>query len=358
MKRIICLAVCISLVLLFVPSDIVLATSATTSITITKYGTDNTTLAQQTVTWEWMSTNLAVQGDGTTHYYFQGPTNDDSTEEAKWDPGETVNLRDWGAPKGTDIKDLCNLVGGASAGDTIKIKGVDNFKKWFDYEDVYTPELAQGKMIVAWYIAGNGDGSSGYVPNYDAGMRLFFLAQTTNSEGKHVFGNWDMHQTLAESRWYYYNDGENWPSSGGLSVKYISSIEIYASGQSTMTLDSLVATANVTLDSLGIRLNMDSIDFGNVKPGKSSTIKTIVITNTGTSNCDVSLEVQSDNGTAESFYQQSLYINNSLYDIDTIITSILSGNSVGVDTQLKVPDTWNEAGEQQATFIFWATASD
>jgi PKD repeat protein len=55
-------------------------------------------------------------------------------------------------------------------------------------------------------------------------MRLLFLVENTNPDGKLVFGNWDMHETLPRSRWYFYN-GEN-PSSGGISLKYVSAIEI------------------------------------------------------------------------------------------------------------------------------------
>lgn len=361
MKKIICLVVCLTLILIIMPADMVLATTPTTSVTIIKYDTDGTTiLDQETVTWEWMRDNLPVQGNGITHYYHQGPTFDDSTEELKWDPGETVNVdsRDYGACKGTDVKDLCDLVGGASAGDTIKIKASDNFAKWFDYENVYTPKPEQGKMVVTWYTTDMPEGDSGYVPDYYSGMRLVFFAQTLNPDGKHVFGDWDMHETLAESRWHYYYDGKMWPSSSGLSVKYVRYIEIYSSGSGETASDSLVATANVTLGSLGIALNCDSIDFGNIKPGQNSAIKQVIITNTGTAACDVTLEIQSENETAKSFFSQSLYTNNILYDISTIIASISTAESVEISTQLKVPSTWNKAGEQQATFIFWATSID
>jgi hypothetical protein len=357
LKKIVGPALCLAIVITLIPADAALATSPTTSITIIKYDTDRTTiLDEQTVTWEWMKDNLPVQGDGVTHYYHQGPSFD---SENLWDPDETISVdsRDFGAVLGTDVKDLCNLVeGGASSGDTIKIKASDGFSKWFDYEDVYTPEPAQGKLAITWYTTGNGE--DGYVPDYASGMRLVFLAETVNAAGKHVFGNWDMHETLAESRWYYFYDGDYWPSSGGLSVKYVRYIEIYSSGRDAIASDSLVATANVTLDSLGIALDIDSIDFGNIRPGQNSPVITIGITNTGASNCSVILEIQSENATAVSFYEQSLYVNDSLYNTDDIIASILAGYTEGVDTQLKVPLTWNKPGEQRVTFVFWATASD
>jgi predicted phosphodiesterase len=239
MKRLtIGFALSLALVLVMGSANTTMAADPTTSVTIVKYAADGTTvLDQTTVTWEWMRDNLPVQGDGTTHYYHQGPTFDDSTFEKLWDPGETVNIdsRDYGAAKGTDVKDLCDLAGGASPGDTIKVKASDNFSKWFDYEDVYTPEPEQGRMVVTWYTAGITEGVGGYVPDYSTGMRLVFFAETLNPEGKHVFGNWDMHETLAESRWHYYYDGKYWPSSSGLAVKWVNRVEIYSAVDVTPT---------------------------------------------------------------------------------------------------------------------------
>ncbi|MFA5375480.1 MAG: hypothetical protein WC455_06980 [Dehalococcoidia bacterium] len=208
------------------------AAGGTTSVTVTKYASDGTTIiAETTVTWEWMEANLDIKGDGSTHYYFQGPTFDDTSFATLWDPTETVNVdsRDYGAAKGTSVKDLCDLVGGASAGDTIKIKASDNFAKWFDYEDVYTPEARQGEMVITWYTTGSTEGDNGYVggSGYPNGMRLIFFADTSTNGEKHVFGLMDMHDCLAEARWHYYYDGKFWPSSSGLSVKNVRYIQIF-----------------------------------------------------------------------------------------------------------------------------------
>jgi hypothetical protein len=340
------------------PVSLVLAAEPTTSVTITKYDTDGTTvLNQTTVDYQWMMMYLDVYGDGITHYYHQGPTFD---ADNMWDPDETTNwdTRDYGACVGTDVKDLCELVGGASAGDVITIRSPDGFNKSFDYEDVYDPEPEQGKMILTWYTDGIGETGDGYVPDYSTGMRLVFFVETTNAAGKHIFGNWDMHETLAESRWHYYYDGTMWPSSSGLSVKWVSDIEIYTSVSEERVYDSLTATANVLLNSLGISLNRDSVDFGDIRPGEHSDIESVIITNTGNIDIYVTLEVQGEDEIAESFYEQSLYIDDSLYDIDAIIASILGSDYEEIDMQLKVPSTWDEGGgEQEATFIFWAEAS-
>jgi hypothetical protein len=202
------------------------STNVTLWLIVTKYDAHGNILDSQTVTYQWMESNLPVQGDTSTHRYHQGPTFDDTDFASLWDPGETVNIdtRDYGRAKGTDVKDLVNLVGGAAPGDTIKVRASDNFAKWFDYEDVYDPEPEQGRLVVAWYNEDFG----GYVPSYDTGMRLIFFADnSTNPWGWHVFGDWDMHETLPPSRWHFYFDGELWPSSSGLSVQNVYHIEIY-----------------------------------------------------------------------------------------------------------------------------------
>lgn len=224
-KKIVCLALALMLAIsvLVFPAT-VSAEGATTQVTITKYAADGTTVLQQvTKTVDELEAGLPVKGDGATHYYMQGPTFDSNN---LWDPAETLNLKDKGALKGTDVKDLCGLVGGASAGDTINIKAIDGYNENFEYVDVYTPEPAQGPMVICWWKDGQYAG-----PSYAEAMQLVFFAQTTNAEGKYVFGHQDMHDCLPESNWhYYYSGGINYPSANGLSIKYISEINIYTSG--------------------------------------------------------------------------------------------------------------------------------
>ena len=147
MTKLMLLAAAMTSLIPLVPASPALASEPTTSVMITRYDTDGETVIDQvTITWEEMRDYLPVYGDGITHYYFQGPTFD---EDNLWDsgispepsPGETINVdtRDFGAAQGTDVKDLCELVGGAEVGDVIKIKSPDGFSKSFDYEDVYEP---------------------------------------------------------------------------------------------------------------------------------------------------------------------------------------------------------------------------
>jgi hypothetical protein len=120
---------------------------------------------------------------------------------------------------------------------------------------------------------------------------------------------------------------------------------------------SLTATANLIMPMVGIELDRDSIDYGDVAPGKSSAVERVVVTNVGTVGCDVSLEVVGADGIAQGFYEQSLYIDDSPYDVDAVVANIPFEGSKGIDTQLRVPLSWGELGVQGATFVFWAEAS-
>ena len=230
-----------------------LATTATTSLTITKYAGDGTTvLAQVTVSVNDLKTCQAqgsdgqlhscpVQGDGTTHYYTQGPT---FVSNNLWDPDETLNLKDKGALEGTALSDLCNLVGGANPGDLVQVGAADGYgNDRFPYANVYnqlaTQDLnnRQGKMVICWYNGDPEDGNPGYVPDYSNGMLLAFFAQTTNAAGQYVFGHQDMHDCLPQTDWHwYYDSGIQYPSTNGMYVKWVSDIKIYTGSTADWTI--------------------------------------------------------------------------------------------------------------------------
>jgi hypothetical protein len=107
---------------------------------------------------------------------------------------------------------------------------------------------------------------------------------------------------------------------------------------------------------VGIDLDRDSIDYGDVVPGASSVVETVLVTNVGTVDCDVSLEVVGVDVAVQGFYEQSLYVDGGLYDVDAVIASIVVAGSEDVDTQLQVPLSWSEVGAQDAVFVFWAEA--
>ena len=204
----------------------VMAAYTTTQVHIIKYAHDGTTILNETTKpYQWLEANLTVLGNGITHYYSQGPTFNDTD---LWDDAEYKNIdtRDWGAVKGTDLKDICALVGGMKTGDTVTIRPSDGFlPKTFPYEYIYTPNPRQGPMVITWYRS-----DLGYVPGYSDGMRLveFADAKTTtygwNTSGWHVFGNADMRDCWAPAYWY--NFSGIYPSSGGVSLKYVSDIII------------------------------------------------------------------------------------------------------------------------------------
>jgi hypothetical protein len=341
--------------------------NTTLSVSVTRYATDNTTvLAQTTVDYLWMIDNLDIYGDGVTHYYHQGPT---FAPDNMWDsgispepaPGETINVdsRDMGAVMGSDVKDLCDLVGGASSGDVIQIMSPDGFYKYFDYEDVYYPEPEQGRMVVTWYNA-----EFGFVPDYDTGMRLVFLAETLNPDGKYVFGHWDMHETLAEERWYYYYDGSTyWPSSGGLSVKWVSNINIYSS-----TSPEFISFTISDYGSNGIWFsNLDPGETGEADNGGSTGAITITVEDE--TNVPVDIQLMGTDFTGNP--AGTIPVENVLYDSDNntqgaipLTESYFTWYSVGAYTThvqqvyywLTIPPG-QIAGDYTSTFYFRAIAS-
>jgi hypothetical protein len=253
---------CISMSLLFLP---LLAQAATTEVHVVQYASDGVTMLNETVVdYTWMEANLPVQGDGVTHYYHQGPIFEDAwtevhpnetwnLEEDKWNPEEDGNVlgKDLGAVKGTNVKDLCELVGGMSEGDTVEIKASDGFSKKFPYSNVYEPDARQGPMVVTWYTtdAAEDGNEGGYVPDdYYSGMRLVFLADTsTNPWGEHVFGISDMKACLPEECWHYFQYPD-YPTTTGYTIKYINRIFIYSTVEPLEVRVIEVLPVDVTLN--------------------------------------------------------------------------------------------------------------
>jgi len=229
------------------------AIAATTTVHIVRYANDGTTVLNETnITYQWMRDNLPVLGDGVTHYYHQGPVfidddNETLEQELRWNPQENTNVleKDMGAVKGTNVKDLCDLVGGMAPGEQAKILSSDGFSKWFAYENVYGYSSREGPIGLTWYMNGNYPDSG-----YSDGMRLVWFADDSvntlgpGGAGVHAFGNFDWHEAAAPEYWYYYQQGgENYPTTTGLSAKYVNRIYIY-SNESPPAVAAF--TANVT----------------------------------------------------------------------------------------------------------------
>jgi hypothetical protein len=167
-----------------------------------------------------------------------------------------------------------------------------------------------------------------------------------------------MRQTLPEERWHYF---DIYPSTNGFSVKKIDEIAIF----STIDEDNgaresaeLDVSATVVLPEVGISLNRSTVDYGEVQPGGNSRVVDVGITNIGTTDVSLTLEVQGNDDVAQKFYEQSLYIDNAAYARTRTIATIEKAQSESVDTQLKVPNDWVKGGRQEAVFVFWAEAVD
>jgi hypothetical protein len=219
--------VLLSLLLAF--SNVILAAGATTTLHILKFNPDGkTVLAEKTVDYKWMMANLPVQGDGVTHYYHQGPV----FEGDVWDPAETINLKDKGAVKGTDVRDLCDLVGGMEAGGEIIIKAVDGWSTTLAYKNIYEPLEIQGPVVLTWYkgpdVVNAESREFGYPADdeYNSAIQIVIMAKTANAAGQFVFGNQDMRTALPEEKYQHFYSGV--PSTNGLSGKWISELRIYS----------------------------------------------------------------------------------------------------------------------------------
>jgi parallel beta-helix repeat protein len=233
------------------------ANAASTELTITKYAGDGKTIIDQlTVDYHWLmdSDNIPVLGDGTTRYYHQGPVFIDEPaddpvelERLRWNEEEDRNwdTKDMGAVKGNNLKDLCNLVGGMVESDEVQIKATDGFNKKFAYKNVYNYDPdREGPMVVCWY-------KDGLYPDtgYTDGMRLVWFAAASSKVGPtdvaglpsgdyHVFGNWEWREAADPEYWYYYSG--IYPTTTGLSVQNVASINIY-SNETVLTPPDLTA---------------------------------------------------------------------------------------------------------------------
>lgn len=213
---------------------VTIATAAPTmQIHIVKYGPDGSSiLAERTVDYHWLEENLPIQGDGVSHYYHQGPVFV-ADKEGQWDRNETANFKDMGAVRGTSVRDLCDLVGGMNPGDEVMVKAVDGYHVEFAYENIYQPQPRQGHPVVCWF---NGDESKvgerqgvGFPPSYHVGMRLVFFADnSTNPDGKHVFGNADMREVMPAESVHLFDN--LYPSTSGYNVKWVDEIRVYSGG--------------------------------------------------------------------------------------------------------------------------------
>src|SRR5690606_1475086 len=137
-------------------------------------------------------------------------TNETHEQEIRWNAAEDTNVleKDMGAVKGTNLKDLCNLVGGMNAGEEVKILSSDNWNKRFSYDNVYGYSSREGPIGICWYQDGKYPDSG-----YSDGMRMVWFADDsvntlgTGGAGVHAFGNYDWHEAADEEYWYFYVQG-------------------------------------------------------------------------------------------------------------------------------------------------------
>jgi hypothetical protein len=112
------------------------------------------------------------------------------------------------------------------------ICAIDGYCVNFSYINVYQPQDRQGPIVLSWYSVENGtlglNQTAGYPPRYFEAMQLVFMPKTANADGLYVFGDWDMHECLPEEAQYFYSN--LYPSTNGLSVKWVNEIAVYPQG--------------------------------------------------------------------------------------------------------------------------------
>ena len=168
------------------------------------------------------------------------------TQREKWDRVWNTTLSQYvqkeecnvlrknlGKLKGTDIKDLCGLVGGIPSGQKVRITAVDNAYKDLPYSAIYTPNPHLGPYVLSrWSVdAGESGETSGYTgPDFTTGMRTTFFADASrNPWGKNMTGLGDMYEGLPSSYYYYFvSGGISYPSLGGYTLKYVRWIDVYS----------------------------------------------------------------------------------------------------------------------------------
>ncbi len=205
---------------------------ATTAVHVVRYGEDGSTiLDEKDMDYLWMEENLPVFGDGMTHYFHQGPV----FEGDLWDPSEVSNLKDKGAVKGTAVKDLCEQVGGMQPQDEVMLVSVDGWHTHFGYANIYTPVKYQGTIALCWFNGEDADEGErygvGYPANnaYRSALQMVFMTDIPNADGKLVFGNTDMRKALPQEEYQHFFEGQ-YPSTNGLSGKWIREVAIYSGG--------------------------------------------------------------------------------------------------------------------------------
>lgn len=196
---------------------------------IVKYAADRTTIVNETwIDYTQMMAQFNVIGDGTTLYKYQGVTMDPEDIWGQYHPEDYGGFKISNAVKGTRLRDLASLVGGMGDGTDVVLVATDGYKTTLPYTSVYTTheiQARQGDAILAWFADGK------YVPGYRDGMRLFFMPDD------HIYGQWDMHETLPPEYWHFYYQTYNppspyapgilYPSCAGLSAKWVTELRVY-----------------------------------------------------------------------------------------------------------------------------------
>lgn len=117
--------------------------------------------------------------------------------------------------------------------------------------------------------------------------------------------------------------------------------------QNTLTIH--VRPSNPPPPAIIFGVDTSSINFGNLKPGATSSQRPIKIINSGSVNVSVSATLQN----ADQLYRDGLILDNTSWQ--NFRTTLDAKLTKTVETKLRVPSNYSGYGQKNDTLIFWAT---
>ncbi|GFN23740.1 hypothetical protein [Thermanaeromonas sp. C210] len=219
-------------------------------------------------------------------------------------------------------------------------------------------------------------------------MRLVFFA-AANAQGYHCFCNWDMHECLPEESWHFYRSGgKEYPSSSGLSVKWVSEIAIYSqisppaeeaagqalpeaapvqgagSGEGRFTTDPGVpapeerrngegsSPPETEVGTGGPREELATVGISVEHMQVAPPREVVRLINSGTAELEVYLAADEREKGPPGEDSPLIYVNGGPYDPSRAIGRVPPAGALTVAIELKGPYPENMA--EEVCFLFWA----
>jgi parallel beta-helix repeat protein len=129
----------------------------------------------------------------------------------------------------------------------------------------------------------------------------------------------------------------------------IAGFENYPDTYTPVSVSSDVSLGATILPAISIEVTPDTLNFGTLAPGQTSSEHILDISNTGGRNVMITAEVS---GMGNDLYVYGLMLDSSIWSAYS--TEIIKGTVVDVSAVLDVPDDYTNVGIQEGTLILWA----